>query len=62
MAAIAANCPMSFHVGLIAVFNISAASRNSSARTNQPAKPRNTTSGATGVFVRNHPATGDAIA
>lgn len=62
IAAIAANCPISLQVGLIALFKISAASKNSSAKTSQLAKPRKTTSGSIGFFVRTSDTTPSLIA
>ena len=44
---------MSFQVGLIAVRNISAASRNSKASTSHPANPRKTANGVTGALLRS---------
>jgi hypothetical protein len=45
MPAIAANCPISVHVGVMAVRRISAASMNSSPSTSHPANCRKTTNG-----------------
>ena len=58
----AASCPISFQVGLIAVCNISAASMNSRASTSQPANPRKTAKGATSALLRINVVTAETTA